>query len=482
MPVRTKTLLATVALTLVGATQAHAATGDIKYLSGVRASDEVLLDEANGIDISDDGRHVYVAAQLDDAVNVFKRNSKTGKLRFVEAEVDGQGGVAAMNGSRDVTVSPDGKNVYVTATVDNGLTEFDRNKKSGRLTFSEDEIDGEGVTYMDSPEQVAVSPDNRQVYVTSLTEDGVAFFHRSSGDLLSSGNFSSEEHHNGASGIAISPDGDTVIVGGFQGDQVAVYERSPGTGFLTFRMGLTDGLFAEGLDGVRGIAFNEKGDRVFFAGHGEDALSWYDYDAAEHDLTYRDDITPNPEVFALTDPFGVTAVGKHVYVASETDGPGGGALGAFRVISNTALTAFDSVLDDDGKSQMLGRATEVVASPDGAHLYVSAGEGSNNDDDDAVTALARDQKLKLKVKAAKSQKAGALTAKIRCSTACRIVAKAKSGSDSSKTVRKRLAADVKRSVKLPLAGSAAGETAKVTVRAKNAFGERKTQSKKVDVG
>lgn len=96
-------------------------------------------------------------------MNALKRNLKTGKMRFVEAEVDGQGGVAAMDGPRDVKVSPDGKNVYVTATSNTVLTEFD--------SLLDDQGNAET---LGRATEVVASPDGAHLYVSagsSVTSD-----------------------------------------------------------------------------------------------------------------------------------------------------------------------------------------------------------------------------------------------------------------------------------------------------------------------
>jgi len=63
--------------------------------------------------VSPDGEHIYVVGQNDDALVVFTRNSTTGRPAFVEFQKDG---VAGLNGIPSVTISADGKHVYVNGT------------------------------------------------------------------------------------------------------------------------------------------------------------------------------------------------------------------------------------------------------------------------------------------------------------------------------------------------------------------------------
>src|SRR5262245_917494 len=137
------------------------------------------LAAAEGLAASPDGRSVYITGFDDDAVATFRRSRRTGKLRFVNAKIDGQGGVDGLNGAQDAEVSPDGKNVYVTGFDDGALATFKRNRRTGKLTFVNAKFDGQGgVTGLDGAFELAASSDGRNVYVASETADAVATFKR----------------------------------------------------------------------------------------------------------------------------------------------------------------------------------------------------------------------------------------------------------------------------------------------------------------
>jgi hypothetical protein len=76
------------------------------------------------VDVSPDGKHVYVTGFNDDAVAVFSRNTATGALTFVEFQQDGVGGVDGLDGAAGVDISPDGKHVYVTGAGDDAVAVF----------------------------------------------------------------------------------------------------------------------------------------------------------------------------------------------------------------------------------------------------------------------------------------------------------------------------------------------------------------------
>src|SRR5262249_23288938 len=143
------------------------------------------------------GRNVYVASELGNAVAVFARDRKTGvlaRLPGLDGCVDdgGTSGVCgpgkALIGPRGIAVSRDGRNVYVAATVSDAVAVFARDRDTGRLTrlagtagcVSEtgsggDCVDGKALR---SAGGVAVSADGRSVYVASLSSGAVAVFAR----------------------------------------------------------------------------------------------------------------------------------------------------------------------------------------------------------------------------------------------------------------------------------------------------------------
>jgi 6-phosphogluconolactonase (cycloisomerase 2 family) len=88
------------------------------------ADAEVDRPWAIAVSVSSDGKHVYVAGADDNAVAVFSRDASTGKLMVVEVEKDGVGGVDGLGGARSVTVSPDGKHVYAAGADDDAVAVF----------------------------------------------------------------------------------------------------------------------------------------------------------------------------------------------------------------------------------------------------------------------------------------------------------------------------------------------------------------------
>jgi len=97
------------------------------------------LEQAQGVVVSPDGRHVYVVTENDDSLLAFSRDRATGEVGFVEAEFDGTGIVDGLDGARGVAISPDGGHVYVVSVVDDALAVFSRDSTTGDITA--DDVD-----------------------------------------------------------------------------------------------------------------------------------------------------------------------------------------------------------------------------------------------------------------------------------------------------------------------------------------------------
>jgi DNA-binding beta-propeller fold protein YncE len=86
-------------------------------------------------------------------------------------------GVDGLYGALWVTVSPDGRRVYVASTIDNAVAVFDRDRKTGGLTFVQKQKGAPGHDCLAFARGVAVSPDNTSVYVAGASSNAVGVFH-----------------------------------------------------------------------------------------------------------------------------------------------------------------------------------------------------------------------------------------------------------------------------------------------------------------
>lgn len=209
-----------------------ATTGAITFTDWL-ADGEGGVDEIEGaasVVVSPNGRHVYVAAHLDNAVSVFSRETATGLVSLVQTVKDGKGDADKLEGAISLVLSPDGAHVYVAAWQDDAITVFRRNGMNGVLVFVEDLRDGKGgVDGLDSAYSVAVSPDGRHVYAAGAGDDALVVFSRNpeTGELMLLGAHKDGEIGvdglGGAISVAVSPDARHVYAVGGDGNAVAVF-------------------------------------------------------------------------------------------------------------------------------------------------------------------------------------------------------------------------------------------------------------------
>jgi fibronectin-binding autotransporter adhesin len=244
---------------LVDRTAPHAGCKPVRALRGPAP---FLGSEA--VAISPDGRNVYVASSLSNAIAVFTRNARTGKLSqgagaagcIAARGLGGCAGGLALDRPNSVAVSPDGLNVYATSLDSEAIDVFTRNPTTGALT----QASGGGgcvanaatsgcVTgrALDGPDVVTVSPDGRNVYVGAFKGNSIAVFTRNptTGALAQPAGTSGCVAYTPISGcaagvalaspegMAVSPDGNNVYVAAALSGALDVFTRNPSTGALT---------------------------------------------------------------------------------------------------------------------------------------------------------------------------------------------------------------------------------------------------------
>ncbi len=244
-----------------------------------------LFDNAGGVDgldspadvqVSPDDKHVYVvSAGADNAVTWFSRLNPNGGLTFLDTIEDGQDGANALAGATALDISANNESVYVAASGDHAVTLFSRNTVSGTLTFVEAKVDGAGgLTSLAGANDVAISPDQKNVYVTSLVDNAVTVFTR---DLVT-GTLTYVEHKTDSlaspTEVAVSPDGHFVFVTSQANDSLVVFERDASTGGLTFVEQVIDNTGdVNGLDQAAAVQVSPDGKHVYATGMADDALA-----------------------------------------------------------------------------------------------------------------------------------------------------------------------------------------------------------------
>lgn len=87
-----------------------------------------------------------------------------------------------LTGAGDVLVSPDRKNVYVTTRTSDRIVVFTR-ATNGQLTYLDSYHDGEdGMELLDFPGNMTISADGRFLYVPAYSDHAINVFKRAKGD------------------------------------------------------------------------------------------------------------------------------------------------------------------------------------------------------------------------------------------------------------------------------------------------------------
>jgi DNA-binding beta-propeller fold protein YncE len=319
---------------------------------------------SRAIAVSPDGRNVYVASSKSNAIAIFRRNAKTGKLTQPKGSagcIASQGpssctAAVGLVGPNSVAVSPDGRNVYATSRGASSLTVFSRNPKGGALT---------------------------QLPAGFGCISGLPVPVCSSGRALIDPDV-----------VVISPDGLSVYVGAFVGNAVVVFNRDPASGALAQPSGTT-GCIAEavsgcavgiGLGAVEGLAVTSTGVYTGSASSSAVAvLARNPFTGALAQATDGSGCIVNAPLTGCTTGYevkGANAVavspgGKDVYVTS--------------LLSNS-VTSFTRAVPAGGLTQKSGPAgclvwlravgcsfgqalsapEGIAVSPDGANVYIAA--------------------------------------------------------------------------------------------------------------
>jgi len=161
-------------------------------------------------------------------ISILSASAATPPLHFIQARYDNLG----LKGAISVAISPDDKHVYVASEAEDALTVLSRDSLNGSLKLVEVERDGVGgVDGLNAAWSVVVSPDGEHVYVAGRDDSAVAVFSRNpaSGALafleMEKQGVDGVDGISGAVGVDISPDGDYVYVAGFDSDAIAWFEQ-----------------------------------------------------------------------------------------------------------------------------------------------------------------------------------------------------------------------------------------------------------------
>jgi 6-phosphogluconolactonase (cycloisomerase 2 family) len=315
----------------------NAGTGGLTYATTHfnGEGDVTGLFRAVALTVAPDGRDLYVASFFGDAIVAFRRDVETGAVSFNEALFGGSGGLLGLTQLEGVVVSPDNAHVYVASYGDNSVTSLRRDRDTGRLEIIDVDVSGEnGVSGLFRAAGVAISPDGAHVYAVGGGDSALAAFERDP----ATGQLDFLEVHfegrNGVSGlevpvaVAVSPDGSDVY--GLGNNGIAQFRRQASTGLLRFTGVQTEGVVNEsGTSGPTALAVSPSGAFVYVARGGDDAVAVLRRDPADGDLSFveqHDNSLGEMPALAGASSVAVSPDDRSVYVAAQF----GDAVSAFQ--------------------------------------------------------------------------------------------------------------------------------------------------------
>ena len=248
-----------------------------------------MLNSAAAVAVSPDGKHLYAAAFFSNTVSHFTIDAG-GNLTFAGCIGNLSGCTAttpagALDDALDVTLSPDGKHLYASAFSSNAVSHFTIDA-GGNLTFAGCIGNLAGCTAtspagaLGNVEDVTLSPDGKQLYAVALLGNTVSQFTIDAGGNLTFagciGNLAGCTATNpagaldGALDVTLSPDGKQLYAAAFLSDTVSHFTIDAG-GNLTFAgcignlAGCTATSPAGALDSANGVSVSPDGKQLYVA-------------------------------------------------------------------------------------------------------------------------------------------------------------------------------------------------------------------------
>jgi 6-phosphogluconolactonase (cycloisomerase 2 family) len=237
-----------------------------------------------------------------------------GCVAWDKAPIEGCASARAMGNSAYLGITPDGKNVYVSARNVDAVAAFARNRTTGGLeqlpgtagciSDSGAPIEGCAVAAgLDRPAQMASSPDGKNLYVGGTYSNSIVSFTRNpeTGELTQTGCFTDVDRPDPdcvttpgmrtPTGVTISPDGAFVYVAAYDSDAIAWFSRDLATGALTPAGCVSKAVIAgcatraPGIDAATAIAISRDGASLYVASPDSNSIAAFARDPATGALT-----------------------------------------------------------------------------------------------------------------------------------------------------------------------------------------------------
>lgn len=324
------------------------------------------------------GTYLYTADQNTSTVNVYERNALTGQIEWVQSITESE--VSDLGGAKHISVSPDGKFLYVSCFRENTLVIFSIDEQTGELNHIDTiSNNGTSITNIDRPITTTITEDGQSLYLANSRSDSIMVFSRDNQTGLLTFTQTLANNENGITGlegprdITLSPDEAYMYVAGFDQDTIVIFKRNTQDGNLTYNNTLHNNVMGiTGLTGVSSITISQNGLYAYTTGLEENAITVFSRNIADGMLTYkqlyRHNVLGTHNLEGVID-LTISPDGKDLYAASSaTD-----AIAHFNRDPVTGLLTYHSaVINVEGELQGLDGVQSLIISPDGKHLYAAS--------------------------------------------------------------------------------------------------------------
>jgi 6-phosphogluconolactonase (cycloisomerase 2 family) len=269
----------------LGALQADG--GELKTVARRQQGDGgiINLGGAYAVAHSPDGKHVYVGAANAPHPGAWARDAVTGALTPL-AEPSNTGISPIDYGMPDVTVTADGAQVLAIDDEFNRVHAYDRDAETGALSFV---MNTSAENSFDLLISLTVSPDGKSVYVADFYGNQVGHITRDAAGQLSLGELYRDgegvQNMGGPEAVLVAPDNRFAYAVTYVGAALLVFNRDTGSGALTQTQVLhpTEG-DEELFFGMEDAAFNSDASRVILVSPVSDRIAVCSRDAASGEV------------------------------------------------------------------------------------------------------------------------------------------------------------------------------------------------------
>lgn len=222
-------------------------TGNLTIVSQLAETAGVVegLLYVNSVTLSPDEKFLYSTASSTSGhdVVVAQIDSSTGTLGYVETESNDSQGERNMSGPRHISISPDGLHAYVSAYSSGAIVIFDRDGTTGALTYKSNLSEGDvGTGALLVQQKTLLSSDGKFLYAighndasTGTQRETLSVFSRSSSTgLLTHVQTFVDESGLAPTSLILSPDEKFLYTNGTDNGNLLLYARHSETGLLTY--------------------------------------------------------------------------------------------------------------------------------------------------------------------------------------------------------------------------------------------------------